>query len=245
MIVIPAIDIKGGKVVRLTQGKAEQETVYFNSPLEAAKEWIAVGASLIHIVDLDGAIEGNFKNFDLIKELSRNVKAKIELGGGLRDEATIKGALDAGVDKVVLGTKALDEKFLSGMLKKFGDRIVVGIDSKDGYVYTKGWLHESKLKVPDLINKVAYFGVKTINYTDIARDGMLQGPNIDALRAVLLTTMQKNIDVVAAGGVSTIEDVKKLKLLEPEGLKGMIIGKALYEKTIDLKEAIDICSRKE
>lgn len=245
MIVIPAIDIRGGKVVRLTQGKAEQETIYFNSPLEAANAWIAAGASLIHIVDLDGAIEGNFKNLDLIKEISRNIKAKIELGGGLRDGAIIKEVFDAGVDKVVLGTKALDEKFISEMLKKFAGKIVVGIDSKDGYVYTKGWLNKSKLKVPDLINMVAYLGVKTINYTDISRDGMLQGPNIDALRAVLLTTRQKNINVVAAGGVSTIEDVKKLKLLEPEGLKGMIIGKALYEKTIDLKEAIDICSQKE
>ena len=245
MIVIPAIDIKGGKVVRLTQGKTEQETVYFDSPLEAAKAWVGAGASLIHVVDLDGAIEGNFRNLDLIKELSKSVKAKIELGGGLRGEAVIKEVLDAGVDRVVLGTKALDEKFLSSMLKKFAQKIVVGVDSKDGYVYIKGWLHKSKLKTVDLVNVIALLGVKTINYTDISRDGMLKGPNIDALRDVLRTAKQKNIDVVAAGGVSTIRDVKKLKSLEYEGLKGMIIGKALYEKTIDLKEAINICSQKE
>jgi phosphoribosylformimino-5-aminoimidazole carboxamide ribotide isomerase len=242
MIIIPAIDIKGGKVVRLTQGEAKRETAYFDSPLEVAKMWVSCGASLIHIVDLDGAIEGEFKNLALIKEIANSVKAKIELGGGLRDEAIIKEVIDAGVEKIVLGTKALDEIFFSDMIKKFGKRIVVGIDAKDGFVYTKGWLSKSKLKATDLVNRAVRAGVKTINYTDISKDGMLEGPNIDSLKAILAAA---KIDVVAAGGVSTIEDVKKLKALEPEGLKGMIIGKALYEKTIDLKEAIKICLQKE
>lgn len=235
MKVIPAIDIKGGRVVRLAQGAAGRETVYFDSPLEVAKTWASSGALFIHVVDLDGAIEGKFKNMALIKEIAKSVKAKIELGGGLRDETIIKEALDAGVEKIVLGTKALDEKFLSDMVKKFGDRIVVSIDAKDGFVYTKGWLYKSKLKATDLVNKVVRLGVNTINYTDISRDGMLEGPNINSLKAILRTA---KVDVVAAGGISTIEDVKLLKSLESEGLKGIIIGKALYEKTIDLKEAI-------
>lgn len=242
MKVMPSIDIKGGKVVRLTQGAAERETVYFDSPLEAAKMWASSGALFIHVVDLDGAIEGKFKNMALIKEIAKSVKAKIELGGGLRDETIIKEALDAGVEKIVLGTKALDEKFLSNMVKKFGGRIVASIDAKDGFVYTKGWLYKSKLKAADLVNKVVRLGVNTINYTDISRDGMLEGPNIDSLKAILRAA---KVDVVAAGGISTIEDVKLLKSLESEGLKGIIIGKALYEKTIDLKEAIRVCSQKE
>lgn len=242
MKVIPAIDIKGGKVVRLTQGAAERETVYFDSPLDVAKMWVSSGALFIHVVDLDGAIEGKFKNMALIEEIAKSVKAKIELGGGLRDGAIIKEALDAGVEKIVLGTKALDEKFLSDMVKKFGDRIVASIDAKDGFVYTKGWLYKSKFKATDLVNKVAMLGVNTINYTDISMDGMLEGPNINSLKAILHAA---KVNVIAAGGISTIEDVKLLKSLESEGLKGIIIGKALYEKTIDLKEAIRVCSQKE
>ena len=143
--------------MRLTQGKAEAETVYFDSPLEAANKWIAAGADFIHIVDLDGAIAGDVRNLPIIKELAGSIKAKIELGGGLRDEKTIEDVFKAGIAKVVLGTKALDENFLSSIIKRFGaNKIVVGVDSKDGYVYTQGWLHKSKLKVADLINKIAF-----------------------------------------------------------------------------------------
>ena len=242
MKIIPAIDIRGGKVVRLTQGKAELQTVYFDSPLEAANKWMAAGADFIHIVDLDGAIAGDFRNLSLIKELAGSVKAKIELGGGLRDEKTIDDVFEAGIAKVVLGTKALDEKFLSWAVKKYGDRIVVGIDARDGTAYTKGWLADSGIKAVELAKKMAGMGVKTINYTDISKDGMLSGPNIKSLEEILAAG---SLDVIAAGGVSTIKDVRKLKALEPKGLKGMIIGKALYENTIDLKEAIDLCSQKE
>jgi phosphoribosylformimino-5-aminoimidazole carboxamide ribotide isomerase len=239
MKVIPAIDIRGGKVVRLRQGKAEDETVYFDSPIEAAKMWVSAGADFIHIVDLDGAMEGDFRNLGIIREISGQIKAKVEVGGGIRDEETIKRILDSGVEKVVIGTKALDKKFLSEIVKNFGDRIVVGIDARDDLVYTKGWLLRTRTKAVDLVKIIAGMGVKTINYTDISRDGMLQGPNIASLKAILGAA---KISVIAAGGVSNIEDVKKLKVLEPEGLKGMIIGKALYEKTIDLGEAIKICS---
>lgn len=242
MIVIPAIDIRNGKVVRLAQGAAERETVYFDSPLEAAQMWTSAGARFIHVVDLDGAIEGELKNLDIIKEIAAKTSAKIEVGGGIRDEKTAAKVLDLGAEKVVIGTKALDEKFLSKIVKRFGQKLVVGIDAKDGFVHTKGWLLKTKIKAVDLARKISDIGIKTVNYTDISRDGMLEGPNINSLQEMLSVS---NIEIVAAGGVTTIEDVRRLKALEPKGLKGMIIGKALYEKTIDLKEAIKVCSQKE
>jgi phosphoribosylformimino-5-aminoimidazole carboxamide ribotide isomerase len=238
--IIPAIDIKGGKVVRLTQGKAEKQTVYYDSPIEVAKMWVGYGIDLLHVVDLDGAIEGRFDNMPLIKEMVKCVEAKIELGGGLRDEAVIKDAFDAGVEKAVVGTRAIDTEFLSAIVKKFDGKIVVSIDARDGIVYTKGWLSKTGIKAVDLAKKMADLGVKTINYTDIARDGMLEGPNIKSLKEMLDAG---SAEIVAAGGISTLEDVRRLKALEGEGLKGMIIGKALYEKTIDLKEAVKICSQ--
>ena len=240
MVVIPAIDIKGGKVVRLTQGKARKQTVYYDSPLDAARMWAGYGIGFLHVVDLDGAIEGRFNNLTLIKEMAKSVKAKIELGGGLRDEGMIREVLDAGVEKVVVGTKALDDKFLSGIVNKFGGRIVVSIDAKDGMVYTKGWLARTKIKAADLAKKISDMGVKTINYTDIAKDGMLEGPNIESLGEILSVS---KADVIAAGGISTLDDIKRLRLLESKGLKGIIVGKALYEKTIDLKEAIEVCNQ--
>ncbi len=238
--IIPAIDIKGGKVVRLTQGKAEKQTVYYDSPIEVAKMWVGYGIDLLHVVDLDGAIEGRFDNMPLIKEMVKCIDAKIELGGGLRDEAVIKDAFDAGVEKAVVGTRAIDTEFLSAIVKKFDGKIVVSIDARDGIVYTKGWLSKTGIKAVDLAKKMAGLGVKTINYTDIARDGMLEGPNIKSLKEMLDAG---SAEIVAAGGISTLEDVRRLKALEGEGLKGMIIGKALYEKTIDLKEAVKICSQ--
>jgi len=240
MRIIPAIDIKGGKVVRLRQGKAEDETIYFDSPLEVAKMWADQGADFIHVVDLDGAIEGRLENLKLVKEIVDNTSVKIELGGGIRDERTILEVIDAGIEKVVIGTKALEEDFISKASKRFGDRIVVGIDARDGIVLTKGWLFKTKTKATELVQIMARLGIKTINYTDISRDGMLAGPNIDGLKEVLKVS---GVDIIASGGVSTIDDVKRLKCLESDGLKGMIIGKALYEKTIDLKEAIEICAK--
>lgn len=242
MLVIPAIDIKGGKVVRLRQGKAENETVYFDSPLDVARMWVAQGADFIHIVDLDGAIEGRLKNLKLVKEIVDSTNVKVELGGGIRDEKTIQEVIDAGIEKVVIGTKALEEDFISKISKRFGDRIVVGIDARDGIVLTKGWLFKTKTSAMDLAKSMAHLGIKTINYTDISRDGTLAGPNIYDLKSMLKVP---GVDIIASGGVSTIDDVKLLKHLESEGLKGMIIGKALYEKTIDLKEAIQLCSQKE
>ena len=238
MKVIPAIDIRGGKVVRLGQGRVGDETIYFDSPLEAARMWLAHGADFIHVVDLDGALEGRLKNLKFVKEIVDNVNVKIELGGGIRGIRTIQEVINAGIEKVVIGTKALEEDFISKISKKFGDRIVVGIDAKDGVVLTKGWLFKTEMKVVELAEKMARLGIKTINYTDISRDGMLTGPNIEGLKKMLKVS---GVDIIASGGLSTIEDVRRLKGLEPDGLKGMIIGKALYEKTIDLREAIKVC----
>jgi len=238
MKIIPAIDIKGGKVVRLEQGKFDRETVYPSSPLEVAKKWASFGAGLIHIVDLDGALEGRLKNLAVVKEIAEKVSVKIELGGGIRDEAAIKEALDAGVDKVVIGTKALDKKFLKTIAAKFPGKIVVGIDARDGFVATKGWMFKTKTSAIELAKEIERAGIKTVNYTDIARDGMMTGPNISGIKELLGAT---KLEVIASGGVSTIDDIRRLKELESDGLAGVIIGKALYEGRIDLKEAIDIC----
>lgn len=242
MIVIPAIDIRGGKVVRLSQGEYSRETVYSDSPLETAKRWESFGVEMIHIVDLDGALEGKAVNLDIVGKIAKSVGPKIELGGGIRDEETIKRAVDAGVAKVVIGTKALDRKFLDSVAKTFRGKIVAGIDARGGLVHTKGWVFKTGVTAVELAGRIGSAGIDTINYTDISKDGMLEGPNIDSLRELITAT---GLNIVAAGGVSSIEDVVRLKALGNRGLKGVIIGKALYEGKLDLAEAIKICSRKE
>lgn len=241
MKIIPAIDIRNGKVVRLIQGAVELETVYSDSPLAMAQAWASYGVELIHIVDLDGALEGELKNLEIVKEIVKSVKSKVELGGGIRDEAAVRAVLDAGVDKVIIGTKALDEKFIETIEKEFKDRIIISVDADRGVVRTKGWLFATKIKAVELAKKMESLGIKRINYTDISKDGTLEGPNIKSLQELLKAT---KIDVVAAGGISTIDDVNRLKPLEKDGLVGIVIGKALYENTIDLKEAIMVCSQK-
>lgn len=242
MKIIPAIDIKDGKVVRLTQGMADQVTVYSDDPLEVARRWDAFGVELIHVVDLDGALGGKIQNFDAIKRVAEGIKSKVEVGGGIRDIETIKMILSAGADKVCIGTKALDPEFLENVGRSFKNRIVVSIDAKDGIVYSKGWIHKTKTSAIDLAKEAEKIGITTIIYTDITRDGMLQGPNIRSLKELLSAT---HLDVIASGGISSIKDVKDLQALEKDGLRGMIIGKALYENKIDLAEAIKVCSQNE
>ena len=238
MRVIPAIDIKGGKVVRLSQGDASKETIYSHSPIEIARRWASAGVELIHVVDLDGALTGRLVNFDIVKEMAESVKVKIELGGGIRDADTIQMILDAGIDKVVIGTRALDNDFLKDIGKRFGPSIVAGIDAKDGLVRTKGWVSETGTKAIDLAKRIEAEGIRTIIYTDISRDGMMEGPNIPGLEAMLESV---KIDVIASGGVSTIDDLRELKALESKGLVGVIVGKALYEGKLDLSEAVSLC----
>lgn len=240
MEVIPAIDIKGGRVVRLTQGSADKETVYSDSPLEVAERWAAFGVRMIHVVDLDGAIEGRLKNLAIVERIAKKVKPMIELGGGIRDEAAVRIVLESGIDKAVIGTRALDEKFIRVLAKKFNGRIVAAVDTRDGVIQTEGWTSESGLKIAELLEIIKKSGIRTINYTDCSRDGMLEGPNIEGLKELLAIT---DLDIIASGGVSSIDDVRSLKALEKDGLKGVIIGKALYENRIDLGEAIEICSQ--
>jgi phosphoribosylformimino-5-aminoimidazole carboxamide ribotide isomerase len=235
--IIPAIDIKAGKVVRLVQGDMMFVTSYSDSPLKMAEHWASYGVSMLHVVDLDGAILGDPVNLRIASRIARAVKAKIEFGGGVRDLETVKKVLGSGIDKVVVGTKALDKKFLRKAVTEFGDRIVVGIDAKRSFVYTGGWLVKTRRKAVDLAGDMEKAGVATINYTDISKDGMLEGPNIQSIRELVRNTKVK---VVASGGVSCIGDLKKLKELEKDGLAGVIIGKALYEHTVDLKEAMRV-----
>lgn len=242
MKVIPAIDIKGGKVVRLVQGAADKVTVYSDSPLDVARKWAEFGVEMIHVVDLDGAMEGVSVNLEIVRQMAHSVRPLIELGGGMRDEEAIRKAIDAGVEKVVIGTKALDEKFLEKVVPRYASTIVAGVDARQGMVYTKGWVFETKTTARELVGRLEEAGIRSINYTDISKDGMLGGPDIESLKKLLKSTY---LDVVAAGGISTIDDVKRLKSLEKEGLKGIIIGKALYEARIDLAEAIKVCSQNE
>ena len=238
MNIIPAIDIKGGKVVRLTQGAAELETVYSDDPVSVAQRWAAFGVELIHVVDLDGALKGRPVNLEVVKKITSGVRSRIELGGGMRDEATIEAVFAAGVDRVVIGTRAVEENFVRRITQKYGDKIVAGVDAAFGSVRVKGWLLDAKISAKDFVRRLENGGIKTINYTDILKDGMLEGPNIDSLREILNST---KIDVVASGGVTTIDDIKKLKALEKRNLVGVIIGKALYENKIDLREAMRAC----
>jgi phosphoribosylformimino-5-aminoimidazole carboxamide ribotide isomerase len=235
MQVIPAIDIRAGKCVRLLQGKAEQQTIYDHDPVAMARRWVAAGASLLHTVDLDGAFAGRIQNFGVIQRLVQAVPVPVQLGGGLRDLETIQMVLDAGVHRVVLGTAVLErwDVFVAAT-ERFAGRVCVGIDSRGGKVAVHGWQTTSTVEPLVLAHKVAAAGVAAIIYTDIARDGMLQGPNVAGIAAV---ARHVNVPVIASGGVSDLEDLRRLAALKPLGVTGVIIGKALYEGRIDFHQA--------
>jgi len=235
MQIIPAIDIKDGKVVRLTKGDFLKVEVYSEDPAEIAKKWQDAGAELIHLVDLDGARYGTLKNIETVRKLAKSVKVPIEFGGGIRDEESINRILKEGVSYVILGTKALDEKFLKSALDKFGDKIIVSIDSKDETVAIKGWQESGNTNPVKFAREMETSGVSRLIYTDVSKDGTLQGPNFFSIEKILDAT---NIEVVASGGISSVEDLRRLKSYEKKGLAGVIVGKAIYEGKINLKEAI-------
>jgi len=236
MRIIPAIDIIDKRVVRLEQGKFDKEKVYAENPIMIAKNWKEKGATLLHIVDLDGAKIGKPVNLDVIGDIAKIVD--IELGGGLRSESDIENAFKEGVKFVVIGTSAVeDESFRINLVKKFGEKIIFAVDAKDGKVAIKGWKEVSDKDALEYIKELENIGAKRIIYTDISKDGMMEGPNFQVLKSILENT---SIKVTASGGVSKIEDIKKLKEIENDGLDSVIIGKALYEGTIDLKEAINV-----
>jgi len=235
MIILPAIDLMNGQVVRLRQGKASEKTVYSNDPVEFAKKWADEGGDYLHLVDLDAAFTGSSHNLDAVKKITDAISIPCELGGGMRDEEALQRAFDAGVSRIVIGTRAAESlDFVSAMVKKFGsEKIAVGIDAKNGLVSIKGWTELSSVKAIDLAKNAEIAGAGTIIYTDIATDGMLVGPNFKELQQMLDIL---HCQLIASGGVSNAEDVGKLRAMP--GLYGAIIGKALYENTVTLSEII-------
>lgn len=237
MLIIPAIDIIGGKVVRLEKGDFNKEKVYALDPLQAARTWEEKGAKFLHIVDLDGARDGKIKNADTIVKIIKNVKIPCEVGGGLRDKSDIKYFLKNGASRVVLGTRAFeDPKYLAELVGKFNEKIVVSVDFSGNKVVKKGWQEKTDLEPMNVIREMQAMGVRIIVVTDISVDGTLMGPKIEILKEILETV---DISVIASGGISSLGDIKKLKEIENKNLEGVIIGKALYEGKIDLKEAIE------
>ncbi len=236
MLLIPAIDLKDGKCVRLRQGRMEDETVFADDPLEMAQRWVEAGARRLHLIDLNGAFAGKPVNADVVHRIAEAFpEVPIEVGGGIRDEDTVQLYLDAGVQYVIIGTKAVSAPhFINDLCLEFPGHIIVGLDAKDGKVAIDGW---SKLSNHDVIDMAQHFerdGVEAIIYTDISRDGMMQGVNVEATAKL---AGEISIPVIASGGISTLDDIRALLAVADEGITGAIIGRALYEGAIDLAEA--------
>ncbi len=235
MLIFPAIDLYDKKAVRLFKGDYNQMTVYSENPLEVAKGFKAAGAEYIHMVDLEGAKDGTTPNFDIVASVAKESGLKVEIGGGIRNEETVKKYIDAGVMRVILGTAALnDRQFLESVCKKYGDKIAVGADLKDGQVAVKGWLETSNVSGMDFLSEMQALGVKTVICTDISRDGAMRGTNRELYREL---SEKFSMDIVASGGVSTLDDIKALREMN---LYGAIVGKAIYTGDIDLREAIEV-----
>jgi len=238
MIVIPAVDIRNGKCVRLLQGDPNAETVFSDDPAAMAAKWEASGASLIHVVDLDGALGKRPRNLERIRQIRDRIRVDIQVGGGLRDLKTIRMYLDMGIQRVVIGTEAIrNPDLVVQACGEFPGRIVVGIDARGGRVAIEGWKETTGVKAIDLARQFEDSGVAAINFTDIHRDGMQTGPNIEETRRLAEAI---DIPVVASGGVSSMEDIIRLLPLESAGVVGVITGKALYSGTLDLQEAIGV-----
>jgi phosphoribosylformimino-5-aminoimidazole carboxamide ribotide isomerase len=235
MIVIPAIDLKDGRCVRLLQGDMDKETVYFADPLDAARHWAAEGGELIHVVDLNGAVEGRPVHTREIAAMCENLSIPIELGGGLRSLAAVAEAFALGVARAIVGTAAYDNPdFLREACQKYPGKIIVGIDARGGKVAVKGWKETTALDAVELARRVETDGASRIVYTDIARDGTREGVNIEETRRVAQAV---RIPVIASGGVATLDDIRRLKAIEKDGVEGVIVGRALYTGAVKLKEA--------
>ncbi len=235
MLIIPAIDIRNGNCVRLLQGDPGKETIYSTSPADVAREFQDMGAELIHVVDLDGAFLGDTVNFNLIAEIKKSVKIPIEVGGGIRSMESVEKYLDAGINRIILGTVVLRPEF-SGIIEKYRKYIIAGIDARNSMVATHGWKNISHLDALEFIKELVSIDIKEIIYTDISTDGMLSGPNFPTIEKIL--TEIKGIELIASGGIASYSDIKKLKEYVNMGLKGCILGKSIYDRRIDLKEAI-------
>ncbi|EDY21185.1 phosphoribosylformimino-5-aminoimidazole carboxamide ribotide isomerase [Chthoniobacter flavus Ellin428] len=235
MILLPAIDLMSGEVVRLRQGKADQKTVYSSDPAAFAQRWEAEGGDYLHVVDLDAAFTGEQRNIEAVRAICKAVKFPVELGGGIRHLAAAERAIDAGVSRVIIGTRAAESlDFVAQLAAKFGSaRVAVGIDAKNGQVSVKGWTEESKLTALDLAKRAEAAGAGTIIYTDIATDGMMAGPNFPETEKMLNSI---GCQLIASGGVSSVADVQRLSQMP--GLYGCIIGKALYDGAINLRDLV-------
>jgi phosphoribosylformimino-5-aminoimidazole carboxamide ribotide isomerase len=236
MIILPAIDIRGGKCVRLVQGDFDKETVYDEDPIAVARRWESMGATHLHVVDLDGAREGHPVNDEVVKSIAQSVHLLVEVGGGIRDEATVRSYLDAGVGRVILGTAAAVNRVLARLLfREFGARIAVGMDARKGRVSISAWEKDTHFKVTELGEHLVAAGCPRFIFTDISRDGTLTGPNLAALSEFARAV---RVPVIASGGVSTLQDLRILGQLAPIGIEGAIIGKALYDGRIKLQDAL-------
>lgn len=236
MKIYPAIDILGGKAVRLRQGRKTDATVY-GHPLDMAKKWVGKGAEWLHVVDLDGAFDGEPKNLTVLREMAAAVPgAKIQVGGGIRSMTIVETLLKAGVQRVVLGTAAVqDQNFVKAALTERPENVAIGIDSREGNVQVAGWTQDSQLGAINLARRLEELGARLVIYTDISKDGVLEGPNIEATKEMLENT---GLAVIASGGVSSLADVRRLAELDHPRLDGVIIGKALYEGRIEIEEAL-------
>ena len=238
MIIIPAIDLRGGRCVRLTQGQASAETVYSENPVAVAKQWYEAGAEMLHIVNLDGAMNlDDSKNIRVMSDILYQINLPIQFGGGVRALDEVQRLDELGVTRIVVGTAAIENpQLLQALLDDFGSTIVDGIDAREGKVALRGWQKTAEMTAVDLALKVADMGVERIVYTDIARDGMLSGINLEATREIAELS---GLKVTASGGVATLEDIYLVKELEEFGVDSLIIGKALYEGAFTLEEALD------
>ena len=242
MIILPAIDLKEGRCVRLEQGLMDKDTVYNDDPAAQALIWQEQGGELLHIVDLDGAFAGVPKNKDAIRSIIDAIDIPSELGGGIRDMQTIEAYLELGINRVILGTVAKENPALvAEACKKFPGQIVVGIDAMNGLVAVRGWADVTEKLATEMAKEMEGFGVEAIIYTDIARDGMMQGPNIEATKALAEAIC---IPVIASGGLSTLDDIRRLIAIESSGVTGVITGKAIYSGAIDLREAVALTKQK-
>ncbi len=240
MIVIPAIDLKNGKCVRLLQGRMDAETIFSDDPAAMAQKWADEGAQLIHLVDLDGAIDKQPRNLSAIKAIMAAVRIPVQVGGGIRNMDTIKMYLDSGVARVIIGTEAIrNPELVHGACKKYPQKIIVGIDARNGRVAIEGWTETTTTTAVELAKQFEDAGVAAINFTDIHRDGMHSGPNLEATKQLAQSV---SIPVIASGGVSTIQDIRNLLPLAAFGVTGVITGRALYEGTLRLGEALELCA---
>lgn len=240
MILFPAIDIKNGKVVRLSQGRFDAVSQYSTNPITVAQKWESMGAKWLHVVDLDGAQTGQMSNMQWIFNIAKSVKIPVQVGGGVRSEESIAKLIEGGVARVILGTRVVeDEGFLGAMLSKWPDQIAVSLDHSGGYVVTRGWVVLSQWRLIDLAKKLEKLGLKYLISTNVAVDGMLKGPDYEGLKE-LLTSVK--IPVIASGGVSSIDDIRKLKSMGLANLLGLITGKAIYEEKLNFAEAVKLCS---